>query len=120
MRAHLSGFAVVALCTAFAACGGSTTSGGAAVADSGTSGEAAPPAPEAGAAQDAGTEAEAEAGLDYGAPSSTYPAFTPDFGQLQYNGGYVMKNPVIVPITWNSDPSQASFDQFADAVGQTN
>jgi hypothetical protein len=56
---------------------------------------------------------------DHGAPSTTYPAFTPDMGQIDYNGGYVMTTPVIVPITWNGDRSQAKFDQFAALLGST-
>ena len=74
---------------------------------------------------DAGTDAHAEAGagadsgLDHGAPSTTYPAFKPSFAQLQFNGGPVMKNPVIVAITWSSDPSEASFQTFADTIGAT-
>ena len=65
-------------------------------------------------------EAAAEAGppVDHGAPSSTYPAFPPDFGQL-VQAGPGMSAPVIVAITWDSDASQASFDTFADTVGGT-
>ncbi len=66
-------------------------------------------------------EAAVDSGPDHGMPSSTYPAFTPGgMPKLVNNGGHVMKNPIIVPITWNSDPSQASFDTFADTLGQTN
>src|SRR5260370_10191512 len=43
----------------------------------------------------------------------------PDFGQIVNNGGYVMKSPVIAPVTWNSDPSQAMFDAFVDGLGAT-
>jgi len=57
--------------------------------------------------------------VDHGAPSSTYPAFTPDVGQIAYNGGLVMQHPVIVAITWNTDASQATFDGYADAIGGT-
>jgi len=65
-------------------------------------------------------EAAADGGtLDHGSPSGTYPAFTPDVGQITYNGGHVMKHPVIVAITWDGDPSQAIFDAYADAIGGT-
>lgn len=73
--------------------------------------------PEASTSTDAAMEA--EAGLDYGAPSSTYPAFPPNFAQIDNNGGYVMKHPVVVAITWDTDPAQASFDTFVDSVGAT-
>ena len=70
------------------------------------------------AAGDTG-DAGANAG-DFGMPSGTYPAFAPDFGQIVNNNGYVMKNPIIVPITWNADPSQATFDAFVDALGASS
>jgi hypothetical protein len=62
---------------------------------------------------------EAAPTVDHGAPSTTYPAFMPDMGQIAYNAGYVMTTPVIVPITWNVDSSQAKFDAFAALLGQT-
>jgi hypothetical protein len=51
------------------------------------------------------------------APSSTYPAFPPDVGQIVDNGEAVLTSPVVVSITWDSDPSQATFDQFVDGIG---
>src|SRR5260370_36709764 len=48
-----------------------------------------------------------------------YPAFPADFGQIVNRGETVLTAPVVVPITWNSDPSQAMFDQFVDGVGVT-
>jgi hypothetical protein len=122
MRTNLSSVVVVALCTGFYACGGSTSSGTQPSSnqdygtDAGTDGPVTTPV-------DAGTptpEAEAAAPVDHGSPSTTYPAFPPAFGQLMENGGYTMKNPIIVPVTWNSDASQASFDTFADEVGATS
>jgi hypothetical protein len=121
MNAQLSSFAAAIACGALLACGGS-----------GDAGSSNPTATDAGAAgsddanpgsstgDDGAAAADAGPAPDPGAPSSTYPAFAPDFGQLQYNGGHVMKSATIVAITWNSDPSQASFDGFADAVGQTS
>src|ERR1700722_5751807 len=58
--------------------------------------------------------------VDHGALSTTYPAYAPSFGQITNNGGIVMTTPTIVSITWNSDASQASFDAFADTIGQTS
>jgi hypothetical protein len=97
-------------------CGGSSSGGSAQPsqdAGAGTAADAAAPS------DDAGSDAaeEAEAGVDHGMPSETYPAFKPDVGQLVDNGGYVMKQPVIVPITWNSDPAQSTFDSFVDGLG---
>jgi hypothetical protein len=57
---------------------------------------------------------------DGAAPDAPYPAFAPLLGKLVNQGGAVMKHPVIVSITWNDDPSQASFDRFADDIGQTS
>jgi hypothetical protein len=86
-------------------------------------------APPAQTATDAGgNEPEAEAPeaaveepppVDHGAPSSTYPAFTPTFGEVQDQGGLVMRNPVIVAVTWDDDPSQAAYEAFADNIGAT-
>jgi hypothetical protein len=108
-------------------CGGSTSGGAQPANDAGA--EASAPNEDAGYAgaeasapsEDAGSDAaeEAEAGVDHGMPSNTYPAFKPDFGQLVDNGGYVMKQPVIVPITWDTDPAQATFDAFVDGLGSS-
>jgi hypothetical protein len=99
------------------ACGGGTGPSGAAPAatdDAGDtdSGPVTTPV-------EAGVAMEAAAPVDHGAPSSTYPAFPVSFGQLEDNGGYKMKAPVIVAITWTADPSEAMFDAFADTLGGT-
>jgi hypothetical protein len=112
---------VAGLCAGFYACGGSTSSTGSNQNGNSAEGGTGPVTTpvEAGApAQDAA--AEAAPPVDHGSPSTTYPAYPPAFGQLMENGGYTMKNPVVVPITWNSDASQASFDTFADEVGATS
>ena len=113
MRTSLSFCALTLLSAAGIACGSSSTSGPAAQPggeDAGTPAlDAATPPPAVDAAPPP----------DYGKPSTTYPAFTPSLGQLQNSGGYVMKNPVIVAVTWDTDTSQASFDTFADTVGGT-
>lgn len=54
---------------------------------------------------------------DHGAPSNKFPAFTPDVGLLVNNGGDVLESPVIVTVTWNADPNQATFEKFGDAIG---
>src|SRR5262249_19524339 len=40
-------------------------------------------------------------------------------GQLVNNGGYIIKNPVFVTVTWNTDPDQAKLDEFGDKLGAT-
>jgi hypothetical protein len=120
MRVYLACLAVAVVSVAFAACGGSTTNGNssnnqdAATDDGGMSG------PETGSndgATDGATDADAGPPLDHGDASDVYPAFMPTFGQIADQGGYVMANPIIVPITWDSDPAQAMFDTFADTIG---
>src|SRR5579859_929576 len=113
MNAQLSFVVAAAIaCGPLVACG-----------SSGSGASPTNPVPDAGAAQDAAPEAAAaeDSGppRDPGAPSTTYPAFKPDFGQIVDNGGLVLTSPTVVAITWDSDPSQASFDQFADTVGET-
>ncbi len=115
MNAQLSSIAAAMACAALIACGGSEPHG-----------SSSEPVAEGGAA-DSGPmtthpEASPDAGPppDPGAPSDTYPAFPPDVGQILNNGGLVLKSPVIVAITWNGDPSQGTFDSFADTVGETS
>ncbi len=122
MRANLSIFVVGAILAA--ACGGGTNTSPSGEStpqnDGGTEKETGAPQPEAGGVTDGGSsDAQADAG-DHGQPSSNYPAFKPDFAVLQNNGGPIMKNPVVVAITWSSDPSEASFQSFADNLGATN
>jgi hypothetical protein len=57
---------------------------------------------------------------DHGAPSDKYPAFTPEVGQLVNNGGSVLKNPVIVTVTWAGDPLVDTFEQLGDALGPSD
>jgi hypothetical protein len=104
------------------ACGsaGSTGAGENGSIGSGVSGEdagAAPPPP--GSGQDAGAGPVSDGGAQSAAPSSTYPAFAPDWGQIVDNGESVLTNAFVVPITWDSDPSQATFDDFVDGIGKT-
>jgi hypothetical protein len=127
MRTYFSCVVVAMMSAAFFACGGGNGPTGAGPGDGGTtvvteggggSVEASTPVP----TPEAGIpEASPEAApVDHGSPSTTYPAFPPAMGQIQNNGGYVMKNPIIVAITWDSDPSQSKFDDFADQIGPSN
>ncbi len=64
---------------------------------------------------DAGTDAAPDGA--YGGPSTTYPAFKPWMGQLSNLGGPILKNPVIVTITWDGDPNRQTYEDFGDAIG---
>jgi hypothetical protein len=120
---RLSTFSVAVLTTGIVACGSSNgaappstgdDAGDAGAAGDGATGDQADarPTPEAGVASDAG--------VDHGAPSSVYPAFMPDLGQIQNNAGLVMTVPIIVPITWDVDGDQANYDSFAANIGATS
>jgi hypothetical protein len=91
------------------ACGGS--------ADAGSNGPAAPSGDQT--PPDDTAQAPADPPLDHGAPSSNYPAFTPDMGQLANGGGGVLKDPVVVTITWPDEPNAATFEAFGDQLGPT-
>ena len=54
---------------------------------------------------------------DHGAVSTKYPAFAPAMGQLADNGGAVLKNPVIVTVTWAGDPKVAELEALGDMMG---
>ncbi len=104
---------LLAVALGFSACGSSTTN-------------AATPTPDAGTGDDAGgddaatgddAEVDAPPPLDHGKPSTTYPAFKPDMPILQNNGGPVLTNPVIVTITWDTDPLQTQLETFGDTIG---
>lgn len=73
--------------------------------------------PEAGVAEDAGHDAMPD--VDHGAPSTTYPAFTVDVAQITDNGGPVLAAPVLVTVTWSSDPDAATWNAFDDGIGPT-
>ncbi|HEX8793669.1 MAG TPA: hypothetical protein VF765_22150 [Polyangiaceae bacterium] len=121
MRTNLSMF-VVGACLA-AACGGSTSTSpsGETTGDSGTVAEAGAPHEDAGAPKPEAGPADAQPDTgDHGQPSSNYPAFKPDFPTLQNNGGPIMKTPVVVAITWSSDPNEATYHSFVDNLGATN
>jgi hypothetical protein len=108
----------LAVGSAFAACGGSTTNGnstpaqdGGTTTDEGGTGDDVAP--------DAGDEA-APPPLDHGMPSTTYPAFKADMPQLNKNGGNILTAPVVVPVTWDTDPNQAALDSFTAGIGASD
>jgi len=68
---------------------------------------------------DPSSEPPADPPLDHGAPSTTYPAFTPEMGQLASNGGPVLEKPVVVTITWPNEPNVETFEAFGDQLGPT-
>jgi hypothetical protein len=118
MRTNLTCVVVAMLCAGAFACGGGVAPSGAAPAA--TNDDAGDEGGPVTTPVEAGVPVEAAAPVNHGAPSTTYPAFPVSFGQLENNGGYIMKAPVIVAITWTSDASQASFDTFADEIGGTS
>src|ERR1700722_15058679 len=64
-------------------------------------GEGGPKEKDSGVPQtDTGTP---DAALNRGAPSTTYPAFTPFMPPIIDNGGSILASPQIVTITWTSD-----------------
>jgi hypothetical protein len=58
--------------------------------------------------------------VDRGTPSDVYPAFPTATGTLHYNGGYVMKAPVITTITYAGDRNADKFEAFGDQVGASD
>jgi len=121
MNTNFTYLVVAVVCGASFACGGTTapTPSNGAGDDSGGGPSGA--SDDGGAAgDDADSAAEAAPPPDHGAPSSTYPAFLPDEGQIVNNGGLVMTTPIIVPITWNTDMAQSTFDAFVDTLGASN
>jgi hypothetical protein len=100
-----------------AACGGS---GDALLGDGGgDAGTSDAPSADVTQLPDAATDdAPVEAG-PYGAPSTTYPAFTPWMAQLTNNGGPVLTSPVIVTVTWDVDTGRSTFEGFGDAIGSS-
>ena len=114
---------MIVLVAACAGCGGGSGPSGAApgTGDAGT--DAKPvqgAANEAGVEGDAGTPTDAAPASDAnGATSTTYPAFAVDVGQVTDNGGPVLAAPVIVTVTWSTDPDAPTYDALGDAIGAT-
>ncbi|GAC1353203.1 MAG: hypothetical protein NVSMB1_24210 [Polyangiales bacterium] len=76
------------------------------VGDSGTVADGPPAAPE-----DSGKP------IEKNDPSEMYPAFPPDIAQLSNGGGTVLKDPVVVTITWPGEPNATLFEDFGDKIG---
>jgi hypothetical protein len=74
--------------------------------------------PEAGGAS--GNGGTGGQGGDHGAPSSTYPAFTPDVPTIVSEGGPVLSNMRLVTVTWPGDENAAVFEAFGDAIGSSS
>ena len=112
------------------ACGGSVTDSGnggedtdpstdAAVDDTGAPGDdTSTPGDDTGSATDTAKPTDAPDD-PHGKPSDTYPAFPPDLPVLQYGGGPLLKAPVIVTITYDTDPKRAEFEAFGDTIGKS-
>jgi hypothetical protein len=125
MQSSLSFAITVAVVTV--GCGGSVSQQ--AQADGGPSGDDAGIAVDTGVVmtpkdsgapvKDSGTamEASVDTGVDTGGPSIVYPAFPIDVPQVTNNGGTTLAAPVIVTVTWSSDPNAATWNAFGDAIG---
>jgi hypothetical protein len=70
------------------------------------------------AAVDTGSSTGSDA--EIGPPSSTYPAFTPDTPSMQNLGGYVVKSPKLVSVTWEGDPNASFVNTFGDKIGASS
>jgi hypothetical protein len=80
-------------------------------------GEGGPKEKDSGVPQtDTGTP---DAALNHGAPSTTYPAFTPFMPPIIDNGGSILASPQIVTITWTSDALESTWEAFDDAIGSS-
>jgi hypothetical protein len=96
------------------ACGSTTVEQAPAPAPAAAVPDPAPQAPDPSSATPVAPE------LDHGAVSTTYPAFPPAMGQLRTSGGAVLKNPVIVTVTWPSDTRVNDLESLGDTVGAGN
>jgi hypothetical protein len=82
-----------------------------------SSAEPAHPAPTG--TTDGTRPATGEPEVDHGAPSATYPAFTPDMPRLQNKGGRVLASPVIVTVTLPGETHAETLEALGDAIGTT-
>jgi len=90
----------------------------------------APAAPADGASPPSSTPSTPEQGTppppgataagDHGAPSDTYPAFTPSMPQVINNGGDVLKSPTIVTVTFKGETDAAALETFGDMIGASS
>jgi hypothetical protein len=118
MRTSLAFLALAAV--AAASCGGSVASQPVVDPDTGASddtGDDTAPPPDDTLPPPDDVPVDAPPAVDHGAPSDIYPAFPLDVPQLQYQGGSLLKSPVVVTVTWASDPNGSVFEDFGDKIG---
>lgn len=118
------------LAAAYVACGGSTNAtsndGGAQASDDsgirlgGDDGGGPVMAQDAGSGPTSDAAQAHDAASDVGGPSTTYPAFKVDVAQVQNLGGSVLAAPVIVTITWASDPNAETWNALGDSIGASS
>jgi hypothetical protein len=119
LQSSAVGAITMLLVAAYAGCGGAgTPSVGAGASDAGVGAK-----PTQG--NDSGVESDAASPEDTGpgasdangATSTTYPAFPVDVAQVTDNGGPVLAAPVIVTVTWSTDPDAPTYDALGDTIG---
>ena len=110
----LQGFGWIVGSLLIAACGSSSSAPGGNGSTPSTGDDAG--APET---VDAAPAVDAAPPVDHGAPSSTYPAFTPQMPTVQKNTGVVLQAPKIVLVTWPGETNAATYESFVDNLGQT-
>jgi hypothetical protein len=120
MKLGLASFLTgIVISSSLAACGGSTNGAGP-TPDAGTTDtDAGTPGDDGGSGDDGGMP-EAAPPVDHGMPSTTYPAFKPDMPQLQKGGGTIYSAPVIVTVTWETDPNVTQLEAFDDGIGASD
>ena len=57
---------------------------------------------------------------DHGSVSTSYPAFKPSVPQIIRKPGRILKNPVIVTVTWNDDPNVVALEGVGDQIGASS
>jgi hypothetical protein len=58
--------------------------------------------------------------VDHGTPSTTYPAFAIDVARVIDNGGATLSAPVVVTVTWSTDPDAPTWNTFDDTIGSSS
>lgn len=117
---HSYGVIGLGLVLASVRCGGTTDAGLGAGNDGGASSGSSSGASSGSGGEDGGTVADSsthDGAAGDAQPSGTYPAFPVDAPQIVNVGGSVLSAPVIVTITWSSDPDAAKYNAFGDAIG---
>jgi hypothetical protein len=124
MCGALTSLALAPACGSSPPVGASTTNPGDASAPSGDASpgaqrDSATAPTEAGAGGDGSTAPDATSDAGSDGMANVYPAFAPDVPQVVNQGGTVLKDPVIVTVTWASDPNASYFEAFGDGLGGT-